>query len=89
MDEISVEDMKENINNHWVKRVEDLFVGRTITKVSLMSDGHMKALGWEPNKAIVFELDNGMYFFASTDSEGNGPGALFTSSMRMNVVPSF
>lgn len=55
-------------------------VGRTITKVRWMTKEEMDKQGWY-SRAAVLELDNGDYLYASQDEEGNGPGALFGSSL--------
>jgi len=70
----------------WLKDVRLLMIGRTITNVALMNSEDLKAFGWSA-RAFVFTLDNGVQFHASQDDEGNGPGAIFTTSPNTPCIP--
>ena len=54
--------------------------GAKIVAVRPMTRKEMKEEGWEINMdgaPAVLVLDNGAKLYASQDSEGNGPGAIF------------
>lgn len=54
--------------------------GAKIVEVRPMTRKELKAEGWEIGRhgaPAVVVLDNGAKLYASQDSEGNGPGALF------------
>mgnify|MGYP003648771021 CR=1 FL=1 len=57
----------------------DILEGRTISKVRYQTDREMDNCDW-PCRALVLILDNGASITVSTDSEGNGPGALLYSN---------
>lgn len=73
-----------------VKRWEDeaaaKLVGRTIASVRYLTKKEQDVLGWyAASLAIIF--DDGSAVWASTDDEGNGPGALFCSWDDLEVIP--
>ena len=70
----------------WEKIAEDQLCGRKIVKVRYLNDEEMDMLGWYRKSLVVF-LDNGSYFFPSSDDEGNHPGALFTSDKNEPTIP--
>jgi hypothetical protein len=39
-------------------------------------------------RPLVIWLDDGTHFMAAADEEGNGPGALFTSSKKTPTIPT-
>ena len=56
--------------------------GAKIVEVRPMTRKEMNAEGWEMTMhgaPAVLVLDNGSRLYASQDSEGNGPGAIFGS----------
>lgn len=58
-------------------------VGRTITRVRLMTKAEAEKEGWTIGRyddPIVIELDDGAVLYASQDDEGNGPGVMFGTS---------
>lgn len=58
-------------------------VGRTITRVRLMTKAEVEKEGWTIGRyddPIVIELDDGAVLYASQDDEGNGPGVMFGTS---------
>ena len=82
----------ENMTNEekeqeWVKRAEGVLLNRQIVKVRWMTKKEQKATGWDGDRAIVLELDDGTLIFPSRDDEGNGPGALFSTSKKESVLP--
>ena len=76
----------EEIIDYWLTDTKKCFIGKTITDVTVMSESEMKELGWS-DRCLIFHLNDGTAFYASTDDEGNGPGALFTTSDQLPVVP--
>ncbi len=70
----------------WEELATAKFVGRTIVEARYMTDKEVEASGW-PCGSIVMSLDDGSFFWPSTDDEGNGPGALFTSHNDLQTVP--
>lgn len=52
--------------------------GKKIKEFRYLSQGELKAEGWDENeKVVAIILENNVKLYASRDSEGNGPGALF------------
>lgn len=68
-------------------------VGLKVTDVRELTDIELEIEGWEPGYgdipvAIIF--DDGSMIYASSDPEGNGPGAIFgitKSGESLIVVP--
>jgi hypothetical protein len=67
---------KQEIEFHCTKKASDVLLGRTIVKVSYLSDSEMKSMGWRKNP-VVFVLDDSTLVFPSMDDEGNDGGSLF------------
>tara|TARA_R110002020_G_scaffold243716_2_gene457243 strand:- start:151 stop:426 length:276 start_codon:yes stop_codon:yes gene_type:complete len=70
-----------NAIEYWQKLTENpaarpLLTGRKIVDVRYQSDSEVDTYGWIC-RALVLVLDNGAELVLSTDSEGNGPGAMF------------
>lgn len=59
----------------------DPLIGQTVENIREMTDEEMETEGWNPNtthtRPAAIEFDDGAVVYASTDPEGNGPGALF------------
>jgi len=54
------------------------FTGATIKEVREMTPAEMQTEGWESRSFIpCIVLDTGAVLYASSDEEGNNPGALF------------
>lgn len=70
----------------WGAMCVEKLVHRRIVEVRYLTDEEMKMLGWYEKSLAIF-LDDGNYFFASSDDEGNGAGALFTSYDDMPTIP--
>ena len=70
----------------WGDKVHKAFVGRKIVECRYLTDEEGEAQGWY-SSSIVMIFDDGDYFYASTDDEGNGPGALFTSVKDLEIIP--
>lgn len=71
----------------WVKRAERVLLNKKIVKVRWMTKSEQSATGWDGDRAIVLELDDGTLVYPSRDDEGNGPGALFTTDKKESVLP--
>ena len=70
-----------NSIEYWQKLTDNpaarpLLTGRKIIDVRYQSDSEVDTYGWNC-RALVLVLDNGAELVLSTDSEGNGPGAMF------------
>jgi len=70
-----------NAIEYWQKLTDNpaarpLLTGRKIIDVRYQSDSEVDTYGWIC-RALVLVLDNGAELVLSTDSEGNGPGAMF------------
>jgi len=70
----------------WGKKAKKALVGKRIVDAQYLTDDEMEGLGWSRRSIAIF-LDDGTYILASTDDEGNGPGALFTSIKDLEVIP--
>jgi hypothetical protein len=70
----------------WTARAQKLLVGRTITAVSYLDAQDAGELDWY-GRSLCIEFDNGLVLFASSDDEGNGPGALFTTDEALPTIP--
>jgi len=66
----------DDVEGFWNDRAAQSLVGRKIVNARYMSQEEADNMGWY-SRPIVFELDNGSFFFPSRDDEGNGAGALF------------
>ncbi len=64
--------------DEWVERAKTNFVGRKIVNVRYMTHEEAYAHSWN-SRTVVFELDDGSFFYPSMDDEGNGAGAIFGS----------
>lgn len=62
----------------WAEKAEKLLVGRKIISARYMTKDEAKGFGWH-TRPLVLLLDDGTSIFASSDDEGNGAGALFTT----------
>jgi hypothetical protein len=74
------------LQQYWGKKVENAVVGRVIKEVRYLTEEEQDSLGWCSGSIVLF-LDNGDYLLASSDDEGNGPGALFTNIKGLEVIP--
>lgn len=74
------------INKGWIENIKKALVGKKIVDITLMPKEEMELRLWgEPTP--IFHLDDGNIFYPSTDDEGNGPGAIFTSIDGLEVIP--
>jgi hypothetical protein len=78
--------MNDKYVAQWTKKVSKLLLGKTITHVGYMTDDEQSAFGWSA-KAVVIQLNDGTTLFPSSDDEGNGAGALFTTNENLPVIP--
>jgi hypothetical protein len=76
------------MQDQWLKKVNEVLKGRTITLVRYLNDEEMEAMGWY-SRPLCFQLDNGTLCIPSADDEGNDGGALFyqEAGEELNVLP--
>jgi len=65
--------------------INNLLVGRTIVKITIMPEDITKEFGWY-NKPIILHLDNGLMIYPTADDDG---GSFLTSSETFPSIPSF
>jgi len=71
----------------WGKKATDEFKGKTVSQIRYLTDKEMKSLMWYCRAPVIIFTD-GSYIMASTDDEGNGPGAFHTSAEKeLCVIP--
>lgn len=70
----------------WVKDIEKVVKGKTIVNVRYMTDEEVEIMGWGA-AAVVLQLSNGTLIYPSMDDEGNGAGAIFTTSDKCPIFP--
>ena len=78
--------MVTETEKRWAKEAAAKLVGRTITEVRYLTDVEKDNLDWHAG-SLVMLLDDGNGVYASTDDEGNGPGALFTTFEDLQTIP--
>ena len=67
----------------------DDFEGQKIKAIRPMTKKELKTEYWEEDNfstPVVIELENGAKLYASQDSEGNGPGAMFARDAKGNSL---
>lgn len=69
----------------WIEDINKVFLHQKIVKIDIMNKEEAEALGWS-ERAVMFKLENGIWFFASQDDEGNGAGAIHTTKENF-IVP--
>jgi hypothetical protein len=77
---------RQQTEARWTLAAVMLLKGKKIVDVRYMTEEEADEFGWD-SKAIVMQLDDDTLIFPSMDSEGNGPGALF-STVEPLVIPS-
>lgn len=77
---------RETLEARWTLAAVTLLKGKKIVDVRYMTQEEANEFDWD-SKAIVMQLDDGTLIFPSMDSEGNGPGSLFTTKTP-EVIPS-
>jgi len=78
--------MKE-IQMSWESKAKDFLIGRKVVAVRYLNEEEVEHIGWYGGKSLVIQFDDGSWMFPSADDEGNGPGALFTSSDDIPTIP--
>jgi hypothetical protein len=76
----------DDLSVAWNKAAEQTFLNRKIVGTRYMTRAEADAIGWH-SRAVVLMLDDGTLLYPSTDDEGNGPGALFTTHKEHNTFP--
>jgi hypothetical protein len=70
----------------WGQEAKKALVGRKIVAVRYMTEEELTDHGWERSPLVMF-LDDGTAIYPSSDDEGNGAGALFTTSKQFEIAP--
>ncbi len=78
--------MVNNVEDTILELANRLLRGRTISLVRYITDDEMEQLGWD-RKGVVIQFDDDSIIYPSMDDEGNGPGAIFTNSDELAVIP--
>ena len=71
---------------HWTKEASKLLLNKTIVDVRYMTDEEQSMMYWD-FKPVVLILDDGTAIYPSSDDEGNGAGALFTTNENLPIIP--
>jgi hypothetical protein len=77
---------REDLKRKWGNDASILLKGKTVKDVRYLKDNELEGLAWDRSTLVIF-FDDGSYIFASSDDEGNAPGALFTSSDTHPTIP--
>lgn len=77
---------KPSMEKVWTDTAKGLLLNHKIVEVRYLTKKEAEILDWYA-RSVVFVLDNGVMVFPSADDEGNGPGALFTSDRKHDVLP--
>lgn len=78
--------LNEEIKKQWENKIVQL-INRRIVGVRYLNELEMHNLGWTKS-SIVLLLDDGNYLYPSADDEGNNAGALFTSYLNFETIPT-
>ena len=78
---------KEDILNHWGKKVESFLKGKTIIKARYITEKEKKYFYWSKKSLILF-FEDGEYICFSQDDEGNDAGSVFTNIKNYEVIPT-
>ena len=70
----------------WNKKCSDFLVGKTIRKCDYLTQEEVDQMGWY-GSCLAIEFTDGSYIFPMQDDEGNGPGAMATSSTTLPIIP--
>ena len=70
----------------WADKAAAVLVGRTIKKVRYLTAEERKGLGWSARPLVII-LDDETHIWPSSDDEGNGAGALFTTDSKLMTIP--
>ena len=70
----------------WTKASNDFLKGKIVARVRFSTKAEMKTMDWYAG-AVSIEFTDGSWVMAMQDDEGNGPGALFTSSDDLPIIP--
>ena len=77
---------QETLEKEWASRAAKLLVGKTVQSVRYLNHEELESLGWDRTTLVIIFTD-GTAIYASCDDEGNEPGALFTNSEELPIIP--
>jgi hypothetical protein len=81
------EDMDTQKVEKWSKDATKAFKGKTVRRITWITEEEVKELGWS-GRAPIIEFTDGSHVLASSDDEGNAPGALWTSEKgALSILP--
>lgn len=63
------------ILNEWIKKAQEVLLGRKIVEVRYMEDEEMETLGFY-KRTLVLHLDDNTLIYPSMDDEGNDAGVI-------------
>jgi hypothetical protein len=72
----------------WEQKITSLLVGQKIVAVRYQTEEEMNDFDWYA-KGLLIDLDDGTQLLVMQDDEGNGPGAIATSSEELPIIPVF
>lgn len=73
----------------FLKDIRQLLVGKTITKITLMTLKQSEdEMAWY-SRPILIHLNDGTIIYPTVDSEGNDAGCLFTNNEKLPCIPAF
>ena len=72
----------------WEQKITSLLVGQKIVAVRYQTEEEMNDFGWYA-KGLLIDLDDETQLLVMQDDEGNGPGAIATSSEELPTIPVF
>lgn len=75
------------MKTNWEKTANDLLAGRKIVRARYLTRKESEDVGFDGDRVVVLELDNGLLVYPSRDDEGNGAGALFTTDEKTPTLP--
>ena len=75
------------MKSRWESQATNAFKGKTVKRIVWLTDKESEDMMWNGGKAPVVEFTDGSWIMASSDDEGNQPGALFTSSKEIPTIP--
>ena len=78
---------KTSIKSKWENQATSAFEGKVVKRIVWLTDKESEDMMWDGSKAPVIEFTDGSWIMASSDDEGNHPGALFTSSKEIPTIP--
>jgi len=77
---------RDELKKRWAKDISKFLVGRKIIKVTYQDDKALEEFGWH-ECGVQIHLSDGAILTPMRDDEGNGPGAIATNYLKLEVIP--